>query len=141
MNAPQTSWKRCLAVAVTAIALGAAAAQAATTITVNTCNASTPNSDRFGGGCGARVTFDGSASNAWVGDYSPSAEGEYRLRYYVNLRNLTTAGDGFDGFAAYSGTDTNGVPPANSSRLRISYAPAAFDEENLVVTVRLANNT
>jgi len=140
MSAPKISWKHCLALAVVALALGATAANAVSTITVPACTASTPNTDRFAGGCGAHVTFDGSATDAWVADFSPSGESEYRVRFMVNLSGLTTPGD-FDNFVAYSGTDTNGTPPPGSSRFRITYGPAANGEENLFVSARLTNGT
>src|SRR6185436_18158102 len=140
MSAPKISWKHCLALAVVALALGATAANAVSTITVPACTASTPNTDRFAGGCGAHVTFDGSATDAWVADFSPSGESEYRVRFMVNLSGLTTPGD-FDNFVAYSGTDTNGTPPPRSSRFRITYGPAANGEENLFVSAPLTNGT
>ncbi len=100
---------------------GALAANAANGISVPNgstnsalkCAVGNPNTARFSQNCGALVTLTaGDATPAYVQDNSPSADGAYRVRFYVNPRLLTISGSGFDVFAAYDGTDP--VPPANS---------------------------
>lgn len=131
------------------LAFTTAAAMAANTITVppgsagGTCGAGNPNSARFSGNCGAEVTFDGTSSSAFVQDNSPASEGEYRVRFYVNLRGAVTAGDGYDGFVAASGAEPVAADPipANASRVRVFFVPASFDEETLFVAARKSDNT
>jgi hypothetical protein len=150
MPKPRSLWNRVGLAAVIATA-AAGAAFASNTITVpngvvngaNPCGVGNHNSPRFSQDCGARVTFDGSTNDAFVQDNSPAAEGEYRVRFYVNLRGTTTTGAGFDNFAAFSGSEP--VPPAapaaNSSRLRLVVTPAANAEENVHLTAREDDTT
>ena len=77
------------------------------------CAAGNPNTARFSQNCGALVTLTaGDATPAYVQDNSPSADGAYRARFYLNPRLLQISGSGFDVFAAYDGTDP--TPPANA---------------------------
>jgi hypothetical protein len=77
------------------------------------CAAGNPNTARFSQNCGALVTLtSGDSTPAYVQDNSPSADGAYRARFYVNPRLLQITGSGFDVFAAYDGADP--TPPANA---------------------------
>src|SRR6185369_10811181 len=77
------------------------------------CAAGNPNTARFSQNCGALVTLTaGDTTPAYVQDNSPSADGAYRVRFYLNPRLLQITGSGFDVFAAYDGADP--APPANS---------------------------
>lgn len=101
---------------------GAFAAEAANSIRVPNggnpegaikCAAGNPNAARFSQNCGALVTMtSGDSTAAYVQDNSPSADGAYRARFYINPRLLQISGSGFNVFAAYDGADP--VPPANS---------------------------
>ena len=69
-------------------------------------------------------------TSAYVQSSHPSAESAYRVRFYLNVRNLTMAnGDEFDVFAAYDGADP--VPPATYGNpvlravVRVSRAPSS----------------
>lgn len=77
------------------------------------CAAGNPNTARFSQNCGALITLTaGDSTPAYVQDNSPSADGAYRVRFYVNPRLLQISGSGFDVFAAYDGADP--TPPANA---------------------------
>ncbi|HEV8240601.1 MAG TPA: VCBS repeat-containing protein [Thermoanaerobaculia bacterium] len=78
-----------------------------------TCGVNNTNNDRYGGNCGARVTLDtGAAPFAYVQDNTPSGEGAYRVRFYVNTSTMAFTAGSFDVFAAY---DPVSDPPAGSS--------------------------
>ncbi|HRR14831.1 MAG TPA: hypothetical protein P5144_09900 [Thermoanaerobaculia bacterium] len=149
MNRRRFTGVGALAVFGVLLAFTATAAFAANTITVpagsggGTCGPGNYNSARFSGDCGAQVTFDGSTNSAFVQDNSPAAEATYSVRFYVNLREATTAGDGYDLFVAASGTEpvaTNPIP-ANASRFRAFLTPATFGEETLFIAARKSDNT
>lgn len=69
---------------------------------------------RYTGSHGLEINVASPDRNpAFVQSSHPSAEATYRVRFYVNLRGLTMgAGDEFDVFAAYDGTDP--VPPTTT---------------------------
>ncbi|MEA2604234.1 MAG: hypothetical protein QOF89_5226 [Acidobacteriota bacterium] len=78
------------------------------------CATGNPNGARFSQSCGAQVSVTaGDTTAAYVQDNSPSSEGTYRARFYVNLRTLQMqSGDELDLFRAADGADP--VPPASS---------------------------
>jgi S-layer family protein len=78
------------------------------------CATGNPNGARFSQSCGAQVTVAaGDTTAAYVQDNSPSSEGTYRARFYVNLRTLQMQnGDELDLFRTFDGADP--VPPATS---------------------------
>lgn len=78
---------------------------------------------------------------AFVQSNHPATEGTYRVRFYLNLRNLTMSnGDEFDVFAAYDGADP--VPPATAGNAQVRVAVRRMAGENwLTAFVRLDNGT
>lgn len=84
-----------------------------------TCGAGNPNVSRYGGNCGAKITIDSGASPAavYVQDNTPSSEGAYRVRFYVNMTGFTSGG-AIDVFAAYDGNDPAAGSPAGTAIIR-----------------------
>jgi hypothetical protein len=105
---------------------------------VTKCATGNPNTERFSQSCGALVTLtSGDTTATFVQDNSPSAEGTYRVRFYVNLRTLQmTDGTGFDLFAAYDGTDPTPPTVAGNAALRLA-VEAAGGKKQLNVFARL----
>jgi hypothetical protein len=102
------------------------------------CAAGNPNTARFSQNCGALVTLtSGDTTASFVQDNSPSAEGTYRVRFYVNLRTLQmTDGTGFDLFAAYDGNDPTPPTVAGNAVLRLVVQQAS-GKKQLNVFARL----
>jgi hypothetical protein len=99
----------------TTLALGlvlCAAAASAGTLTVRPGVPNVGGVARFSGTQGLEINVASpNTSPAFVQSSHPSAEGTYRARFYVNLRNLAMGeGDEFDLLSAYDGADA--VPPA-----------------------------
>lgn len=103
------------------------------------CAAGNPNTAHFSQNCGALVTLtSGDTTPAYVQDNSPSAEGAYRARFYINARLLQVqSGGGFDLFAAYDGADP--TPPANAGNaaLRLVVENAGAGKKQLTAFARL----
>jgi hypothetical protein len=106
------------------------------------CAVGNPNTVRFSQNCGALVTLaSGDTTASFVQDNSPSAEGTYRARFYVNLRTLTmTDGTGFDLFAAYDGTDPTPPTVAGNAVFRLA-VEAASGKKQLNIFARLNSGT
>ena len=129
MYTPRSLWNRvALATVIATAAAGAAFASNSiavpngTTNSGNPCGVGNPNAARFSQDCGARVTFDGSTNDAFVQDNSPAAEGEYRVRFYINLRGTTTGAGGFDNFGAYTGSEP--IRPVDAATQAEDYVEA-----------------
>jgi hypothetical protein len=146
MNRTSTSrLRRALGLASILVVAGSAAVRANSvavpTGTVNgaaACSTSNPNGARFSQSCGAQVTLTaGDTAPAYVQDSTPSGEGTYRARFYVNLRTVTMSdGEDFEIFEAYDGTDP--VPPGSSGNavLRVRVQQVAGGARQLVVVAR-----
>jgi hypothetical protein len=106
------------------------------------CAAANPNGARFSQSCGAEVSVSpGDTTAAYVQDNSPSGEGTYRARLYINMRTLQMAnGDELDIFRAADGADP--VPPATSGNpvLRLAVRQTGAQKQ-LVVYARLDAGT
>lgn len=96
------------------LSLACASLALAGTLTVRPGVPSVGGLARYTGSHGLEVNVASPDRNpAFVQSSHPSAEGTYRVRFYVNLRSLTLSeGDEFDVFAAYDGTDP--VPPTTT---------------------------
>jgi hypothetical protein len=93
------------------LALAASSALVAGTLTVRPGVPSNGGSARYSGTQGLEVNVASpDRTPAFVQSSHPSSESTYRVRFYVNLRDLTmSGGDELDLFDAYDGADP--VPP------------------------------
>jgi len=105
-----------------------------------TCGVGNPNTSRYGGNCGAKITIDsgGSPGAVYVQDNTPSSEGTYRVRFYVNMTGFTLGGP-IDVFAAYDGNDPAAGSPAGTAIVRA--VVQGTSPRQLVVVTQLDSGT
>ncbi|HEX4966279.1 MAG TPA: S-layer homology domain-containing protein [Thermoanaerobaculia bacterium] len=104
-----------------ALAVVTAPGLLAGTLTVRPGVPNNGGSARYSGTHGLEVNVASPDRNpAFVQSSQPSAEGTYRVRFYVNPRNLTmTDGDEFDLFDAYDGADPTPPTVSGNAALRV----------------------
>lgn len=109
---------------------------------VSACTTLNPNTARFSQACGALVSITaGDATPVYVQDNSPSSEGTYRARFYVNLRLLQMQnGEEFEVFAAYSGADPAPGAASGNAVLRVTVQQTSGQKE-LTAFARLDSGT
>ncbi|HEX6900072.1 MAG TPA: S-layer homology domain-containing protein [Thermoanaerobaculia bacterium] len=106
------------------------------------CSAANPNAARFGQSCGAQVSVTaGDTTPAYLQENSPSGEGTYRARFYLNLRTLQMqSGEEFEVFAAYTGADPAPGASSGVAAIRLIVQQTGAQKE-LVAVARLDSGT
>lgn len=146
---PILGLRRGLALGAALVLAGAAAAGANSVQVPNgasspgsACGAANPNLARFSQSCGAQVSVTaGDTTPAYLQENSPSSEGTYRARFYLNLRTLQMQnGEEFEVFAAYTGADPSPGASSGVAAIRLIVQQTGGQKE-LVASARLDSGT
>lgn len=141
--------RRRLCLGAALVLAGAAAASANSVVVPNgalsagsPCGSSNPNLARFSQSCGAQVSVTaGDSTPAYLQESSPSNEGAYRARFYLNLRSLQMQnGEELDIFAAYTGADPAPGASSGVAAIRLIVQQTSGQKE-LVAVARLDSGT
>ena len=109
------------------------------------CANGNPNTIRFAGNCGSLVTIgSGDTAATFVQDNSANAESAFNVRFYLNMRGLTTGANALGGpmevFAAYDGADPTPPTVAGNAALRV-IVQTGGNPHQIVVEARLDGGT